>query len=921
LADRNTLAVATLRANHPAEGSLVLDGELRLEDAISLSVSSRLERWPVATAESEALTSRFTGTANAEGKLDDLELRLRGTLSRADQQLPVELDAKLLEDALAIERLLAAGPAGRLQGTGRLEFAPALALTLELEGEQFDPGWLDPALTGSLGLKANLAARQLGEDWHAELQLERLDGSLQHAEISGSGRLAWDGAALAGELALELGGGGMVVSGQGSTAVLALRQLPLDVVLAGVGGRANGDVTLAGLPDALSWEADLQVEALRYESLRVESLRVVGGLGETGSRSLTVEWQDAAYPPQLAAFSGTLEVQGSLADYRAQLDASGEDLGLQAAWAGRLGDAPQLRVERLRLDSGRFGDWRLEQAGLVELAPRLKLAPLCLVSEGAQMCVESSELDTGEGLQLDLRELPLARVAALASAPENLRSDGMLTTRVRVRTAPSLELLDAEGQLEAGRVVDHALEKPLTLLEWQSVNWTLRGADAGRLRLDLSSQLLPDGQISLQLYVDAGAPQDTTLWDGELRVDIDQLQALALLAPDITAAQGAVRGMLRWQPGQPPQGELALQDFQARIAALGIEVRDSRLSLRQDDGGLQVDGVLNTGEGPLRVEGVIQTGPKPQARIRVAGTGVLLADTRKLALRASPDLQIGWQDGVLKLRGEVQIPQALIDLERLEAGVQASPDVVVMDPGETPRGAAALSLDADIKVALGESVKLAGFGFDGQITGTLALREQPGRAMRGRGTLDLSGSYRAYGQELEIERGRLLFASSALDNPGIDLRARRPLREVEVGVEVRGPARQPRLSLWSRPSMDQAEALSWLVLGQPLESATEADGAQLGQAAAAVGGNLLAARVGGRLGFDTFGVADSEALGGAAFTVGKYLSPKLYLSYGVGLFEEGRVVTLRYLINRQFDIELESAKESRAGINYRIETD
>ena len=127
--------------------------------------------------------------------------------------------------------------------------------------------------------------------------------------------------------------------------------------------------------------------------------------------------------------------------------------------------------------------------------------------------------------------------------------------------------------------------------------------------------------------------------------------------------------------------------------------------------------------------------------------------------------------------------------------------------------------------------------------------------------------------------------------------------------------------MWSNPALDQAEALSWLVLGRPLRSASAADGDQLGQAAAAVGGNLLAAQVGGRLGFDTFGVADSTALGGAAFTVGKYLSPRLYLSYGVALFDSGRVVTLRYLINDRLDVEIEAATESRAGINYRIERD
>jgi len=73
-------------------------------------------------------------------------------------------------------------------------------------------------------------------------------------------------------------------------------------------------------------------------------------------------------------------------------------------------------------------------------------------------------------------------------------------------------------------------------------------------------------------------------------------------------------------------------------------------------------------------------------------------------------------------------------------------------------------------------------------------------------------------------------------------------------------------------------------------------------------------------GVDDIGVADDATLGGAAFTIGKYLSPKLYLSYGVGIFDPGEVVTLRYLMSRRWNFEAQNATTgSRAGINYRIE--
>jgi translocation and assembly module TamB len=72
-------------------------------------------------------------------------------------------------------------------------------------------------------------------------------------------------------------------------------------------------------------------------------------------------------------------------------------------------------------------------------------------------------------------------------------------------------------------------------------------------------------------------------------------------------------------------------------------------------------------------------------------------------------------------------------------------------------------------------------------------------------------------------------------------------------------------------------------------------------------------------GLDT-GVSDNSAIGGATFTVGKYLSPKLYLSYELGLFTPGEVITLRYLFSKRFKFEAQNASAgNRAGINYRYE--
>ena len=67
-------------------------------------------------------------------------------------------------------------------------------------------------------------------------------------------------------------------------------------------------------------------------------------------------------------------------------------------------------------------------------------------------------------------------------------------------------------------------------------------------------------------------------------------------------------------------------------------------------------------------------------------------------------------------------------------------------------------------------------------------------------------------------------------------------------------------------------------------------------------------------------MSTSRALGAEVLGIGKYLSPKLYVSYGVSLLGTGQVVTLKYLLRKGFDIQIESSTvENRASVNWRTE--
>ena len=113
-----------------------------------------------------------------------------------------------------------------------------------------------------------------------------------------------------------------------------------------------------------------------------------------------------------------------------------------------------------------------------------------------------------------------------------------------------------------------------------------------------------------------------------------------------------------------------------------------------------------------------------------------------------------------------------------------------------------------------------------------------------------------------------------------------------------------------------------MVLGRSLNTASTDETQKINAASTALtaGAGLLASQLGAKIGLDDAGVLESRTLGGSVFGVGKYLSPKLYVSYGVSMVGGGSAITLKYLLRKGFDIEIESSTtETRGSVNWRKE--
>ncbi len=905
-------------------GELVLAGDDSRFDAVLASTGLVLQP---GTAEAGALPVTVAGEVKAAGRFDAWRIAGSATLERGGDQAQVTLAGEGDTGQLTLDTLRAATPTGSLDGRGRVGWTPTLSFELDAALADFDPGYFLPDYPGAISgeLSANAAQDDAGQ-WRGRVRLERLSGTLRGRAVAGRVVANWAGDRGDGDAALRIGDS--VIEAKGGFGArydlkASFSPLDLDDLVAGAQGRLQGTIAVRGPADALDFEARLQGESLRWGDQRADRLQLSGTLPARGTAGVFEAEGEGLALAGIALDRLALRGRGSLASLQLDGEATGElgEINL-AGSVGRTGAQWRGRLEQLRLAADKAPVLVLESPAQFRYGPDvLQIERSCLVAQtvGGQLCIAAA----GDTLTITGDALPLALAQPWLADDESiaLALDGTLDVDAELRRGRNGQW-GGEGSVVSQRGairVDGDLEREV--FAYSALDLQLR-LDGDGIDGTLAATLADDGSVTARVRTGL---EGTAALDGELVLDVRDLTWLELFSEDLAAPTGRLQGQLtlggtRAEPML--SGQAQLQAFEAELPGLGVKLREGDFTLVGDvDGGVRLQGGVLSGDGRLAIEGSLNfLDASAPLQLVLTGTNVTLASTPELYLIGTPDLTLRWLEDRLEIRGRLEVPEARADLEALDSSVPVSPDVVVVDRLDGP-GQRSRPLDLEFVIALGDDVKLRGFGLDGRIGGTLSLRERPGRRATATGTLEVTGSYRAYGQALTIERARLGFADSAYDNPTLDIRAERDLDQVSVGVQVRGTARRPETTVISNPAMETSEALAWLVFGRPLSRTTGSENEQLGAAALALGagGNLVAQQLGTSLGLDEAGVTDSRNLGGATFTVGKYVSPRLFLSYGVSLVGTGQVVTLKYLLQRGFNISIETGNETAASLNWRTE--
>jgi len=438
------------------------------------------------------------------------------------------------------------------------------------------------------------------------------------------------------------------------------------------------------------------------------------------------------------------------------------------------------------------------------------------------------------------------------------------------------------------------------------------GQARGSFRIPLAARLPaavnPAGQVMVN--VSATAMETgllTSLFPGLIQESRGELNLEARVAgqwskPDIT-------------------GNLKLGKASAYLPTAGVQLKNVALAAHFVADRLIVDS-YEVDAGPGRIGG---TGSIRLKDWRVADYQGTIKGERfqvvylpDLQVLASPDLSFSGTPGKFTARGKILVPELIVNEQQSRAPVLPSQDVVIEGGTGAAKKKPAMPLDIQVTVTLGDKVQLKLQGIEAQLKGSLKLVMNRLDEIRSTGEIRVvKGKYKTYGVSLDITRGRVYYAGGPINEPTLDIQALRKVGDVRAGVQIAGTPDTMAVKLYSEPNMPDSSILSYIILGQPLAYTSEQSGLvtrAAGQFTSTTGYKPLQAAPPGVAPSKTSGSTLSESV----VSVGRYLTPELYISYGRSLLTSANLVRLRYDLSKHWEVETQTGTESGGDLFFKI---
>ena len=920
-----------------------LRAQTRLAEAglpLNLEVVSKQVYWP------------FTG--DKQFQADDIKLKLTGkmtdyTLSMhaavKGQDIPpaiITLDAKGNEQQINLDKLSVAALEGKTELKALVDWQQAISWRGELTLDGINtakevPDW-PSKLNGVIKTRGSL----YGGSWQMEVPELKLSGNVKQNKVNvngslkGNSYLQWT---IPG-LHLELGRNSAEVKGE-----LGVKDLNLDATidapsldnaLPGLGGTAKGQVKVRGTVEAPELLADITARGLRWQELSVAQLRVEGDVKSAeqiaGNLNVRVE---RIVQPDVNINLVTLNAKGSEKQHELQLRIQGEPVSGQLDLAGSF-DRKEQRWKG-ELSNTRFqtpvGPWSLNRAIALDYRnqeQKISIGPHCWNNPNAELCVPQT-IDAGaEGRAVvNLNRFDLAMLKPFM--PDATQASGVFTGKADVSWDTTKEGLP-QGQVTLNgrnvKVTQSVNDAPLPVA-FDTLNLT---ADLHNNRAELGwlIRLTNNGQFDGQVQI--SDPQGRRNLGGNVNIRNFNLAMVNPIFSRGEKAAGMLNANLRLGGDlQSPQllGQLQLSGLDVDGNFMPFDMQPSQLAVNFTGTRSTIAGVVRTQQGEINLSGDADWSQLDNWRARIAAKGsrVRITVPPMVRLDVSPDVEFEATPNLFTLNGNVDVPWARIVVHDLpESAVGVSSDMVMLNDNLQPEKpqSAGIPINSNLNIHVGNNVRIDAFGLKARLTGDLKVaQDKQGLGLNGQINIP-SGRFHAYGQDLIVRKGELLF-SGPPDQPLLNIEAIRNPDATEddviAGVRVTGTADEPKAEIFSDPAMSQQMALSYLLRGQGLDS-EQSDSAAMTSMLIGLG-VAQSGQIVGKIG-ETFGVSnlalDTQGVGDSSqVVVSGYVLPGLQVKYGVGIFDSLATLTLRYRLMPKLYLEAVSGVDQALDLLYQFE--
>ncbi|MBS9777274.1 MAG: translocation/assembly module TamB domain-containing protein [Gammaproteobacteria bacterium] len=840
---------------------------------------------------------------------DDKSYQATGGLHIASSTIPssdINLAINGTPKTLALAKLSIDSLGGTTQINANGNLSP-LDISAELLANNIQPQKFYPHVSGNINGKITVNAKKHADNFTATTTIHELTGKLQKQPLLGTGVIVFDQAQQhisIDTLALNIAGNRLDANGtlalsatEQSNLTTTIDAKQLSNLLPELRGSLTAELHATGTINKPEIKGTINSNNIAYQQHQIKQLMTKLDISVSHDTLNVSSNIIGLKSGNNLVNNAKLNVSGKISQHQINVNvdtptnSSLPKAALQANGALNI-DMPQWsgQLRKLSINHAALGDWQLQKAtDLVISTDNVGVELLCLQQQSTNICTQGKLKQQHGQFNVAIKQLKTKQFAKFL--PPTVKVDTTINGNADIELKNGQPNVKGKITADGGTINVIAgsggLSESIKKLE---TVFTLKN---NRLEAFAISDLKKVGTMKIEALIPNISKGNI---NAAVKLNSPNLGFLEELSPQLSNVKGKLTGDMTLS-GDPSKklnvaGKITLHKTNLDIPQFGTQIRALTLDIFAKNGNqIGFNGSAQAGGGNFTINGNIDPASR-KGEIDIKGKNFQVADSRKLKVAINPDIQIVFADDI-KVRGQITIPKALIIPESSGSKITASEDVVLPKNKAVKKQAKSSPVDVELAVKLGNDVRVASADIETRLLGGINILAKPGKAPFANGVISVKkGALRVYGQQLNIQRGRVIFSNGPIANPTLDIRATRTIDtdDITVGVNVLGYASKPQVSLFSTPSMPDSSILSYLLFGKPPNSDTFSSTALL-QTGGLVGTNAIARDIKSSTGLDVldFSLSGVEA--------GKNLSKKIYVGVRSDFFNAINDFLLDYKIS------------------------